>query len=79
MKAPVASLTNAKRTTCAPEDCAVSLLSATDTTASVLLFVNQSATAKGGKNTVVSPTWEVDDLVKQDGTWLISHMQSGGN
>lgn len=78
VKAPVASMTNAKGV-CKPQDCAVSLLSATDTTASVLLFVNQSATIKGGKNTVLSPVWERVDLVKQDGTWLIDSMQSGGN
>lgn len=78
VRAPIASMTNAKGA-CKPEDCAVSLLSATDTTASVLLFVNQSATVKGGKNTVLSPTWEIVDLVKQDGTWLIASMRTGGN
>ncbi|GGU40091.1 hypothetical protein [Nocardioides albus] len=61
---------------CIDEDCAASIISATEDTASVLLFVNQSATAPKTKNTVVSPTWEVLTLVKDDGGWLISEMKA---
>ncbi|MFJ9389314.1 hypothetical protein ACIRON_10880 [Nocardioides sp. NPDC101246] len=59
---------------CVDEDCAASIISATEDSAKVLLFVNQSATAPKTKNTVVSPTWEVLTLVKDDGGWLISEM-----
>lgn len=61
---------------CVDEDCAASIISATEETAQVLLFVNQSATAPKTKNTVVSPTWEVLTLVKDDGGWLISEMKA---
>ena len=61
---------------CIDEDCAASIISATEDAASVLLFVNQSATAPKTKNTVVSPTWEVLTLVKGDGGWLISEMKA---
>jgi hypothetical protein len=61
---------------CIDEDCAASIISATEESAKVLLFVNQSATAPKTKNTVVSPTWEVLTLVKDDGGWLISEMKA---
>jgi hypothetical protein len=61
---------------CVDEDCAASIISATEESAKVLLFVNQSATAPKTKNTVVSPTWEVLTLVKDDGGWLISGMKA---
>lgn len=61
---------------CVDEDCAASIISATEESAKVLLFVNQSATAPKTKNTVVSPTWEVMTLVKEDGGWLISEMKA---
>lgn len=61
---------------CIDEDCAASLISATEDEAEVLLFVNQSASAPKTKNTVVSPTWEVLTLVKEDGGWLISEMKA---
>jgi hypothetical protein len=62
---------------CVDEDCAAAIISATEESAEVLLFVNQSATAPKTKNTVVSPTWEVLTLVKDDGGWLISEMKAG--
>ncbi|GGR41047.1 hypothetical protein J2S40_001780 [Nocardioides luteus] len=61
---------------CIEEDCAASIISATEDEAEVLLFVNQSASAPKTKNTVVSPTWEVLTLVKEDGGWLISEMKA---
>lgn len=61
---------------CVDEGCAASIISATEETAKVLLFVNQSASAPKTKNTVVSPTWEVLTLVKDDGGWLISEMKA---
>jgi len=61
---------------CVDVDCAASIISATEKSAKVLLFVNQSATAPKTKNTVVSPTWEVLTLVKDDGGWLISEMKA---
>lgn len=61
---------------CVDEDCAASIISATEESAKVLLFVNQSASAPKTKNTVVSPTWEVLTLVKDDGGWLISEMKA---
>ncbi|MEU6136347.1 hypothetical protein [Nocardioides sp. NPDC047086] len=61
---------------CVDDDCAASIISATEESAEVLLFVNQSATAPKTKNTVVSPTWEVLTLVKDGGGWLISEMKA---
>lgn len=61
---------------CVDGDCAASIISATEDSAKVLLFVNQSASAPKTKNTVISPTWEVLTLVKKDGGWLISEMKA---
>jgi hypothetical protein len=44
--------------------------------ATVLVFVNQHASAKSTRNTVVNPTWEVIHLVRRDGTWLIDRMEA---
>jgi hypothetical protein len=74
VKAQVASLSG--KSTCSASDCAVALLSATESSARVLVFVNQSATAKNSKNSVQSPTWELVSLVKQNGVWLISDMSA---
>lgn len=74
VKATVASLSGKNK--CTSDDCAVSLVSATADRARVLVFVNQSATAKGTKNSVASPTWELLTLVKRNGTWLIDDMAS---
>lgn len=59
---------------CTPELCSVGLLSATRERVEALLFVNQTASAQGNDNSVVSPTWEVVTLVRQDGAWLIDQM-----
>lgn len=75
VKASVASMSGANGT-CQPADCAVALLSATRDSAQLLVFVDQDATAKGGKNTVVSPTWERVRLVKKNGVWLIDDMSA---
>lgn len=72
VKAQVASLSG--KSTCTSTDCAVSLLSATRNTARVLVFVDQSATAKSSKNSVQSQPWELVSLVKKNGVWLISDM-----
>ena len=44
--------------------------------ASVLVFVNQYATAKSTDNVVVSPTWELIRMVKRDGEWIIARMDA---
>ena len=75
VKASVASMSGANGA-CQPADCAVALLSATRSSADLLVFVDQDATAKGGKNTVVSPTWERVRLVKRDGVWLVDDMSA---
>lgn len=77
VNAVVASLrTSQVEGDCTPDVCAVSLLSATEDEATALVFVNQTATAKGQENAVNSPTWEVVTVVKQDGKWLIDKMES---
>lgn len=60
---------------CPATACAVGLMSLRDDRASVLLFVNQYATAKSTKETVVNPTWQILRLVRQDGQWLIAGME----
>lgn len=60
---------------CPTTACAVGLMSLRDDRASVLLFVNQYATAKTTKETVVNPTWQVLRLVREDGRWLIAGME----
>lgn len=59
---------------CRSDDCAVGIVSATADRARVLVFIDQTATAKGSKDSVASPTWELLTLVKQDGTWLIDDL-----
>ena len=60
---------------CPSAACAVGLMSLRDDRASVLLFVNQTATAKSTKEAVVNPTWQVLRLVREDGRWLIAGME----
>ena len=48
----------------------------TDDEATVLVFVNQYATAKSTKNAVVNPTWAIIEMVKRDGGWVIARMQA---
>jgi hypothetical protein len=60
---------------CPTAACAVGLMSLRDDRASVLLFVNQKATAKTTKDAVVNPTWQILRLVREDGRWLISGME----
>jgi hypothetical protein len=64
------------RARCPRAACAVGVTSLTGDAATVLLFVNQYATAKSTKNTVINPTWEVLRLVRQDGEWLIAGMEA---
>ncbi|HUQ00545.1 MAG TPA: hypothetical protein VM093_08810 [Aeromicrobium sp.] len=64
------------RKECPRAACAVGISSLTSDRATVLLFVNQYATAKSTKNTVVNPTWEVIRLVRRDGEWLIAGMEA---
>lgn len=70
--AKVASLSG--KDGCEGEDCAAALVSATRHRATVLVFVDQDATAKSSKGTVASPTWELVTLVKHGDTWLIDDM-----
>jgi hypothetical protein len=56
--------------------CAVGIVSMTEDEASVLVFVNQYATAKSTDNVVVSPTWELIRMVKRDGEWIIARMDA---
>jgi hypothetical protein len=61
---------------CPRTACAVGISSLTSDRATVLLFVNQYATAKSTKNTVINPTWEVLRLVRRDGQWIIAGMEA---
>jgi hypothetical protein len=64
------------RQPCPKAACAVGITSLTGDEATVVLFVNQYATAKTTKNALVNPTWEVMRLVRRNGTWLIDHMEA---
>jgi hypothetical protein len=64
------------RAQCPRPACAVGISSLTSDRATVLLFVDQFASAKSTKNTVVNPTWEVLRLVRQDGDWVIDAMEA---
>lgn len=64
---------SAKR--CPANACAIGLMSLRDDRASVLLFVNQYATANTTKKTVVNPTWQILRLVRQDDAWKIAGMK----
>lgn len=61
---------------CEEPTCAVSVMSMTRDDATVLVFVNQSAAGQGNDNTVFSPSWQVLELVREDGTWLLDKMTS---
>lgn len=64
------------RATCPTSDCAVGVMSMTSERASVLVFVNQYATASSTKNTVINPTWAVMRLARQDGEWMLAGMEA---
>lgn len=76
VRAVIAPLTasTTQPTTCSPQLCSVALLSASRDRAKALLFVNQSATAKGKQKTVLSPTWEIVTLLRRGDHWLIDEM-----
>jgi len=74
--ARIARLDGSPNGRCPVVACAVGVVSMTDDEATVLVFVNQYATAKSTKNAVVNPTWEIVDLVKQDGNWVIAQMEA---
>ena len=56
------------------------LISLTEDEASVLVFVNQQASAKSTTKILESPTWEIIQLVPgdghSDGEWLLSGMEA---
>jgi len=52
------------------------LISLTKDEASVLVFVNQQASAKSTKKILESPTWEIVHLVREDSQWLLSGMEA---
>lgn len=52
------------------------LISLTRDKASVLVFVNQRASATSTKKVLESPTWQVLHLVRQDSQWLLSGMEA---
>ncbi|MFL6089967.1 MAG: hypothetical protein ACJ71Z_07485 [Aeromicrobium sp.] len=64
------------RKDCPRAACAVGISSLTSDRATVLVFVNQYASAKTTKNTVVNPTWEVLRLIRRDGQWVIAGMEA---
>ena len=68
--AAVASLSGAKGE-CRGDDCAVSIVSASEDRARLLVFLDQHASAASTTNTVASPIWELLTLVRRDGRWLI--------
>ena len=73
--ATISSLSGSKKA-CVADDCAVSIVSATEDRARVLVFVDQNATAASSAHSVASPQWELVTLVKRNGTWLIDDMAS---
>jgi hypothetical protein len=52
------------------------LVSLTKADASVLVFVNQRASAKSTKKVLESPTWVILHLVRQDSQWLLGGMEA---
>jgi len=52
------------------------VMSLTKDDATVLVFVNQRASAKSTKKVLESPTWEILRMVRQDGDWLLSGMEA---
>lgn len=64
------------RSQCPRAACAVGISSLTSDEATVLLFVNQYATAKSTKNVVINPTWETMRLIRRDGDWIIAGMEA---
>jgi hypothetical protein len=56
------------------------LISLTEEQASVLVFINQQASAKSTKKILESPTWEIIHLIRDedtnDGRWLLSGMET---
>jgi Mce-associated membrane protein len=52
------------------------VMSLTENEASVLVFVNQRASAKSTKDVLESPTWEILRLVRSDGVWVLSGMEA---
>lgn len=74
--ARIARLDRAQTRPCPLIACAVGLVSMTEDAATVLVFVNQYATAKSTKNAVVNPTWEIVEMVKRDGSWIIAQMEA---
>lgn len=61
---------------CPRQACAIGLISLTDDRASVLVFVNQYASASSTKETVLNPTWQVMRLVRRDGDWVIAGLEA---
>lgn len=61
---------------CPPAACAVGLISLTDDRASVLVFVNQYATASSTERTVLNPTWQVMRLIRDGGHWRIAGLEA---
>lgn len=74
--ARVARLDGVDKHPCPLQACAVGVESMTEDEATVLVFVNQFATAKSTKNAVLSPTWEIIRMVKRDGDWVIARMDA---
>jgi hypothetical protein len=54
----------------------VGIVSLTKDEASVLVFVNQQASAKTTKKVLESPTWRILRLVRQDSQWLLGGMEA---
>jgi Mce-associated membrane protein len=52
------------------------VISLTDDEASVLVFVNQQASAKSTRKILESPTWEIIQLVRSGDEWLLSGMDA---
>jgi Mce-associated membrane protein len=52
------------------------VMSLTKEEASVLVFVNQRASATSTKDVLESPTWEILRLVERDGVWLLGGMEA---
>jgi hypothetical protein len=62
---------------CARNDCAVAIVSASERRARVLVFVDQRTAAANTPDRLASRTWELLTLVKLGDRWLIDDMVAG--
>lgn len=75
VRADVVSLSGQE--SCARNDCAIAIVSASEHRARVLVFVDQRTAAANTRGRLASRTWELLTLVKLGNRWLIDDMVAG--